>query len=528
MAVEDFLRPLHMDVATVQQLSHEFHQTFRYLAAESQDQFLPTPITESILRPTAGSEKGKYLAIDIGGTNLRVGFIELLGDDRDATRFSANGTNGDGHQNGHAESPRLRRVLEKSWPILEHFKNEAEDALFAWIGTCIAEVVQDGRDHYGGFPDTPLPMGVTFSFPMVQRTLSQATLMSMGKGFAITSNLDLGSHLLKGYKTAVQGSSLPPIDVVAIANDSVATLVSFIYQSRETPSRKASMGLICGTGCNATIALPKDMLHHSKLPAKVGKTSQEDHDEHIKIAVNTELSINGTAPALHKFGLISQWDKRLDAEGDKPGFQPLEYMTAGRYLGELGRIVLVDYLNRELGYHVDSLPAKLLKRFNMTTTFLSHFRPPNAPELLEKLQSEFPTSDSSFQWTSDLALVVYKIAKIIEVRAAGIIAASTIGLLACAGDLPLEPQAPRDQTNRPEQQNGCPNPTEVLVGYTGGCIEHFQDYLTDCQDFLDQAIEAEFGKEAPVRILLSPCHDGGIKGAGVLAGSSTAKPTVPE
>lgn len=59
MAVEDFLRPLHMDVATVQQLSHEFHQTFRYLAAESQDQFLPTPITESILRPTAGSEKGK-------------------------------------------------------------------------------------------------------------------------------------------------------------------------------------------------------------------------------------------------------------------------------------------------------------------------------------------------------------------------------------------------------------------------------------------------------------------------------------
>jgi hypothetical protein len=58
MDVEDFLRPLRIDVATVQELSREFCQTFQYLITESLDQFLPTPITESILRPTAGSEKG--------------------------------------------------------------------------------------------------------------------------------------------------------------------------------------------------------------------------------------------------------------------------------------------------------------------------------------------------------------------------------------------------------------------------------------------------------------------------------------
>ncbi|KAF3020565.1 hypothetical protein E8E14_008365 [Neopestalotiopsis sp. 37M] len=525
MAIEDFLRPLHLDVATVHQLSHEYHQTFRSLAAESQDQFLPTPITESILRPTAGSEKGRYLAIDIGGSNLRVGFVELLGDDREtATPFGVNGVaqkHQNGHQNGDSESPRLRRVLEKSWPILEHFKNEAEDALFAWIGACIAEVVQDGCKHYDISADSTLPLGVTFSFPMVQSTLSQATLMAMGKGFAISSNLDLGSQLLKGYETATQALSLPSIEVVAIANDSVSTLVSFIYQSHETSSRKASMGLICGTGCNATIALRKDMLHPNKLPVKVGLSAQEDHDDQIKIAVNTELSINGSAPALHKFGLVSEWDKRLDAEGDKPGFQPLEYMTAGRYLGELGRLILVDYLERELGHYLDSLPASLLKRFSMTTTFLSHFRPPHAPELLGKLEAEFPAIDTRFQWTEDIALAVYTIAKTIELRAAGIIAAATIGLLACAGDLPFEPL--QDRTN---QSNGHVQPTELIVGYTGGCIEHFQDYLTDCQDFLDRAIEVEFGKEAPVRVLLSPCHDGGIKGAGVLAGCSTAKPAL--
>lgn len=59
MDIDDFLQPLRMDVATVHQLSHEFCQTFQDLAAESLDQFLPTPITEHMLRPTAGSEKGK-------------------------------------------------------------------------------------------------------------------------------------------------------------------------------------------------------------------------------------------------------------------------------------------------------------------------------------------------------------------------------------------------------------------------------------------------------------------------------------
>ncbi|KAK9774743.1 putative Phosphotransferase [Seiridium cardinale] len=525
MDVADFLQPLRIDVPTVQQLSHEFRQTFQDLATESLDQFLPTPITESILRPTAGSEKGTYLAIDIGGTNLRVGFIELLGSNKEDTAPNGvNGANGkiNGRHNGPARPP-LRRVLERSWPILEHLKNEKADALFAWIGARIAEVVHEGCGHYSLPRDKALHLGVTFSFPMVQNTLSEAKLMAMGKGFAMTSNmdLDLGSQLSSGYITATEGLNLPPIEIVAIANDSVATLVSFVYQAPESPTRKASMGLICGTGCNATIPLRKDMLHHSKLPVKVGVSSGDDKDEDAKVAVNTEWSINGTAPALRKYGLISRWDKRLDDEGDKPGFQPLEYMTAGRYLGELGRLILVEYLTLQLGWPLESLPVELLRRFSLSTTFLSHFKPRDAPILLKKLKAEFPAVVGGFQWTEDVALVLYSIAKAIEVRAAGITAAATIGLLACAGDLPLRQL--QDVTNRPAQQKERGSPSELVVGYTGGCIEHFQDYLTDCQQFLDEAIEAEFGDSTPIRVKLTACHDGGITGAGVLAGNAMAR-----
>ena len=58
-----------------------------------------------------------------------------------------------------------------------------------------------------------------------------------------------------------------------------------------------------------------------------------------------------------------------------------------------------------------------------------------------------------------------------------------------------------------------------MVGYTGGCIVHFQSYLSDCQAFLDAIIEAEFGEHARPRVVLRACHDGGIIGAGILAGT---------
>lgn len=60
-----------------------------------------------------------------------------------------------------------------------------------------------------------------------------------------------------------------------------------------------------------------------------------------------------------------------------------------------------------------------------------------------------------------------------------------------------------------------------MVGYTGGCISHFQDFLEDCQGFLDGIMDAEFGEEVRQfpRVVLTPCHDGGIIGAGILAGT---------
>lgn len=110
------------------------------------------------------SRQGRYLAIDIGGTNLRVGFIELSGF-KDAN-LDLSMSNGD--QDGSLlHKSRVHQTLEKSWPIGEQLKHEKAEDLFAWIGNRIAEVIEDGVKKFGSDLESELPLGVTFSFPMM-------------------------------------------------------------------------------------------------------------------------------------------------------------------------------------------------------------------------------------------------------------------------------------------------------------------------------------------------------------------------
>ncbi|KAG4429905.1 hypothetical protein IFR05_014611 [Cadophora sp. M221] len=550
-----FLAPLSISTAKIHSLARSLCSTFTSLAANSQEQFLPTPISDSVLRPE-GDESGRYLAIDIGGTNLRVGFIELLGSDETLEDTTARGEDAN-------ERSRVRRHLEKSWPIGEQLKHNKAEDLFTWIGICIAEVVQDGCLTWpGGLPDV-IPLGITFSFPMMfvsptltpisearsclpiystsQHTLSEATLMSMGKGFQITSNLDLGRLLLEGYERS-RDTSLPRIRITAIVNDAVATLVSFAYQFRSNARRKAAMGLIVGTGCNATIPLALSKLHPNKRPAKVkvlDSDGKAEVDQDLKIAVNTEWTIRGAAGPLHDLGFITRWDEKLDAEGEAPGFQPFEYMTAGRYLGELGRIIILDCLTNNLSIPEYSLPPLLRQRHGLSTTFLGNLGPHLATvesSLLKQLEIEIPpsTEGDAWYWTAEVAEMVYDIAKAIQVRAAGMTAAAVIALLACAEEIQFSFSHPSPQdlhngaASTPIAVNGTSTKDvldELMVGYTGGCIVHFQDYLTDCQGFLDEIMDAEFGGRRSrenvhvPRVVLMPCHDGGIIGAGILAGT---------
>jgi hypothetical protein len=63
--IDGFLKPLEVGSSCVSELAAELASTFRELSSRSSDQFLPTPISESILRPAADQEQGRHLAIDM-------------------------------------------------------------------------------------------------------------------------------------------------------------------------------------------------------------------------------------------------------------------------------------------------------------------------------------------------------------------------------------------------------------------------------------------------------------------------------
>ncbi|KAM7218160.1 hypothetical protein V8F06_006451 [Rhypophila decipiens] len=63
--LDGFLKPLAVSPDLLLELTREMTGTFEKLCKESEDQFLPTPISESIMRAGASRKGGRYLAIDM-------------------------------------------------------------------------------------------------------------------------------------------------------------------------------------------------------------------------------------------------------------------------------------------------------------------------------------------------------------------------------------------------------------------------------------------------------------------------------
>ncbi|KAJ5690500.1 hypothetical protein N7462_004892 [Penicillium macrosclerotiorum] len=570
--LDKFLAPLCLDEGVLYRLARRFSVTYRHLALTSDEQFLPTPVTQL---PT-GQETGRYLAIDVGGSNLRVAFIELLGEVEDSD-IPADASARSRDTIRKAQRQRVKRTLERAWPIQEHLKMDKAEDLFSWIGDCIAEVVAESLTSDATKKDIPseLDMGITFSFPILQESLAEATLMPMGKGFAITSNLNLRKILLNGYEKHTRRPddgdepsskrrklfALPKLKIQAITNDTVATLASLAYKVKSLPNSRVAMGIIVGTGCNATIPMKLSELHESK-----AKSVNTMEPKAVETIVNTEWTISGAAPPLRELNITTKWDVELDRACARPGFQPFEYMTGGRYIGELIRLILFDYLTEVAGLSRRILPANLVQEYALTTTYISDnvAKARSDQDLAKELNQSLPPPESSdWRWDVRTAGTFRRIARTVQRRSAGLIAAAVIGLLACCreielkedsntntpdnaaspqsnGDIPISdsPAAP-PTTALPSLQSTAINnnihghvvpvlqptpadwqsgPEELVVAYTGGIIQHYPQFKDMCQQHIDRLIMRTGPQRGGKSVFLREASDGGVIGAGVLAG----------
>ena len=377
--------------------------------------------------------------------------------------------------------------------------------------------------------------------------MSEATLMPMGKGFAITSDLNLGKMLLSGYARHLQERStngelnhaeeapsnkrrkllkLPRLRIAAITNDTVATFASLAYATRSTANSRVAMGLIVGTGTNATVPMKLDYLHPSKIDA-LALPGQDDPNK--TVVINTEWTIRGTDVPLVDLGIRTKWDMELDRKSEAPGFQPFEYMTAGRYLGEIVRLVLLDLLSgQDASSDAVGLPTALERKNSISTRFLATKVAQEDTRTLDlSLEALFPTppTHNGVFWTVERINLLRAIAQAVQIRSSALIAAAIVGLLACVGDIQLDSTQRNESVAvepAEEHENGDTHAEvdieELVVAYTGGTISQYPEWLSTCQNWIDILVSEGSINNKSKRVVLREALDGGTIGAAVLAG----------
>lgn len=162
-----------------------------------------------------GREKGTFLVLDVGGTNVRAGRITLFG----------NGL--------YSIESMVKRPL-RSHDYDYTTKDTTKEAFFDFVASVI-------KDAAGSVKECNL--GVTFSFAVDQLSLSDAILLSWSKEIAVPGIV--GTSVMGHVKDALCRCGLPKIYPMAIVNDTTATLLSSVYEGQ-----RSHIGIVCGTGFN--------------------------------------------------------------------------------------------------------------------------------------------------------------------------------------------------------------------------------------------------------------------------------------
>jgi len=319
--IEDFVRDLMLNndhIHVVEQQMREAIKTGLAGKDEATVKCFPTYVQEL----PNGQETGKFLSLDLGGTNFRVIFMELTKD---------------------KEFMMDSKIFAIPAAIMTGHGTE----LFDHIALCLAEFVKDRK-----LASQLLPLGFTFSFPCRQEGLAKATLVRWTKGFNCEGVE--GEDVVALLRQALERRGDVMIEVCAILNDTTGCRMSCAWKDN-----RCRVGLILGTGTNACYL--EDVKNIETL-------DQQGFNEQDHMVVNTEWGAFGDNGELDF--IKTKWDENVDAMSVNPGKQIFEKMISGMYMGELVRQVLVDLMKDDLIF-VGADRERLLERGSFFTRYAS-------------------------------------------------------------------------------------------------------------------------------------------------------------
>ncbi|KAK1988092.1 hexokinase [Colletotrichum cereale] len=413
-----------------------------------------------------GHEVGQYLAVDVGGSTLRVALVGLRG--RDAKG---------------SESEILRM---SSFKIDSDIRNLEGMAFFDWMAERIWDMVsQDGQD-----PSRPMPMALAWSFPIEQTSLKGGRIHGMGKGFLAAEGL-MGQDLGEVIESACTARGMNA-QLRVILNDGGATLLSQAYVHPAT-----RFGLILGTGVNIAAYLPVFLVGKSKF----GDRPREWWDEARDVIVNTELGMFGQDVLT-----VTRWDRLLKQGHPRPDFQPLEQMVSGYYLGEVVRFALIEAI-QTTGLFGGVVPKSLDEPYSLKSETISAVEGDASPLLASSIDLFVSHHPSAHIPTPSDMLALRSLASFVSRRSAAIIAACLHAVWSLRLEALSEEVPEKEASDRLAQESGL---VRTMVAYNGSVIECYPGYLAMCQGYVDALVNRDDRS-----IHLVPAKESSLLGAGV-------------
>ncbi|XP_017079619.1 hexokinase type 2 [Drosophila eugracilis] len=269
-----------------------------------------------------GKERGKFLALDLGGTNFRVLIVNLV-------------------------SSSDVQIISKSYNFPPALMTGPGKALFDFLAESLEEFCKEQ-----GLEDTPLSLGFTFSFPCQQQGLSKAILVTWTKGFSCEGVV--GKNVVSLLQEAIDRRGNLKITNIVVINDTVGTLMSCAYNHPN-----CRIGLIVGTGSNACY---------------VEKTVNAECFEGYQTSPKPSMVINCEWGAFGDNGVLefvrTSYDRVVDKITPNPGKQTFEKCISGMYMGELVRLVVIEMISKNLMFVGDN-SEKLQQRWSFKTSYIS-------------------------------------------------------------------------------------------------------------------------------------------------------------
>ncbi|RMD43103.1 hypothetical protein DV735_g1997, partial [Chaetothyriales sp. CBS 134920] len=428
-----------------------------------------------------GTEKGTYLAVDLGGTNFRVCSIVLHGNHT----FSL--------QQSKIAVPRA---------LME---TQSADELFSFLARQIEAFLKvHHEDHFEKHRASPdeedfFDLGFTFSFPVNQIGINRGKLIRWTKGYLIDEVV--GQDICALLQKQVDILKLP-VRVAALVNDTVGTLMARSYTSQD--GAKAMMGAIFGTGTNgAYVEKLSKVKKMAAIDAANGRT-RSDYSNGMMI-INTEWgSFDNAVTVLPN----TPYDVDVDKASVNPGQQMFEKRISGMFLGEVLRTTLLAlYQNPKVAFFKDGSSADndltstttiddnspLFRPWGVDTSILSIIEEDSSDHLRitkQTLERELGVAAASTEDCQAVKVLVHAIGK----RAARLSAVALAGVIISTKRLEEDPI--------------------VDIGIDGSLAEYypgFEDYIREAF----REIEGIGADESRIRIGLA--KDGSGLGAALIA-----------